>query len=59
MATKLFKALSGDTFKRIIVEDPKPYLADGWTLTPEAPAKEEAKPAAKPKAKRKTTKVEE
>ena len=51
MATKLFKLLSGDTYKRIIVQDPAPYLADGWSLTPAKPEepKKEAKKATRKK----------
>jgi len=52
MATKLFRPLSDTTFERIIVEDPAPYLADGWTLTAEAPKKVEEEAPAKPKRTR-------
>ena len=47
MTTKLFKEISANTYKRIIVKDPEPYLKEGWSLTAEP-----SKPKAKPKAKK-------
>lgn len=60
MTTKLFKEISPNTYKRIIVDNPEPYLADGWSIKPESSA--EVKPEQKSKTVRKASrkkKVEE